>query len=214
VTSEGGINPEDAKDFYRRFKLLEGYGIPPIRRIVMERCFRRLFANLGLATIALAGGKNLADYPLRVHVFGRNETTFYHMRAAEEAKGEGRANLFENGGARGMDFEFDCSGRLMASSGYETYAARWKKSNQQLEVLIPEFGKANSYSTCTFKVQMKDFAYLRRNGALNTEPISAFKDWMTKHNYDPEHGKNAPTQNTAPPSGPSTPGQSNATPDD
>jgi hypothetical protein len=177
----------------------------------MHRCIRRMFASVALATIALAAGKNLADYPLRVHVFGRNETTFYHMRAAEEAKGEGRANLFENGEARGMDFQFDCSKRLMASSGYESYPARWKKPSQQLEVLIPEFGKDNSYSTCLFKVQMKDFAYLRHNGVLNTEPISAFKDWMAKHNYDPEHGKNTPTPNTAAPAGPPAPAPSNST---
>jgi hypothetical protein len=180
----------------------------------MNRRFRRLLGGLSLAAMALAAGKNLADYPLRVHVFGRNETTFYHMRAEEEAKGEGRANLFENGEPRGIDFQFDCSRRLMASSGYETYPARWKRANQQLEVLIPEFGKDNSYSTCPFKLQMKDFAYLRRNGALSTEPISAFKDWMTKHNYDPEHGKTTPTQNTAPLSGSPTAAQSESTPHD
>lgn len=91
------------------------------------------FLLLSLAAVVLAGNKNVADYPLRVHVFGRNETTFYHMRAEEEAKGEGRANLFENGEARGVDFQFDCSKKLMVSSGYETYPARWKKPNEQLE---------------------------------------------------------------------------------
>lgn len=150
------------------------------------------FLTIALASVAYAG-KNLADYPLRVHVFQRNQTKFYHLRAEEEAKGEGRANLFENGQARGMDFQFDCGKTLMVSSGYETYPARWKKPNEQLEVLIPEFGKENSYSTCTFKVQMKDFAYYRHDGLLNSEPIAVFKQWMTKHDYDPEHGKNTPT---------------------
>ena len=158
------------------------------------------FLLLGVAGLAFAG-KNLADYPLRVHVFGRNGTTFYRMRAEQEAKGEGRADLFENGEARGMDFQFDCSKRLMVSSGFETYPARWKKPNEQLEVLIPEFGKQNSYSTCTFKVQMKDFAYFRRNGVLLTEPITAYKEWMVKRDYDPEHGKNIPAT-SAPPSTP------------
>jgi hypothetical protein len=158
----------------------------------MSRYFL-VFWLLAATSVLAFAGKNLADYPLRVHVFGRNETTFYHMRAEEEAKGEGRANLFENGEAHGVDFQFDCSKRLMASSGYETYPARWKKPNEQLEVLIPEFGKANSYSTCTFKVQMKDFAYFRRNGMLESESITAFKEWMAKHDYDPEHGKNTPT---------------------
>lgn len=162
----------------------------------MHRFFR-VCLWFGLSAIVFAG-RNLADYKLRIHIFARNETTFYHMRAEQEAKGEGRANLFENGEARGMDFQFDCSKRLMASSGYETYAARWKRPNEQLEVLIPEFGKQNSYSTCTFKVQVKDFAYFRQNGILNSEPVSIYKQWMVKHNYDPEHGQNVPTLTQSP----------------
>lgn len=43
-----------------------------------------------------AESKNAADYPLLIHILGKNQTTFYHNRNAEEAKGEGRANLFEN----------------------------------------------------------------------------------------------------------------------
>jgi hypothetical protein len=163
-----------------------------------------LFLFLVTAGVAAFAGKNLADYPLRIHIFNRSETTFYHMRAEEEARGEGRANLFENSEARGVDFQFDCPKRLMASSGFETYPARWKRPNEQLEVLIPEFGKQNSYSTCTFKVQMKDFAYFRRNGILRTEPVAAFKEWMVKHDYDPEHGKNTPTP-SAPNTAPATP---------
>lgn len=143
-----------------------------------------------------AQSSKLADYPLRIHIFGRNETTFYHMRMTEEAKGEGRANLFENGEARGVDFQFNCPQRLETSSGFETFPAKWKKPNQELEVLLPQFGKTDKYDKCKFEVQMKDFAYLRQhNGVLGTEPVEQFKEWMVKHDYDPEHGKNTPTQN-------------------
>ncbi len=148
---------------------------------------------IGFAALLLADSKNPADYPLRIHIFGRTETTFYHMRATEEAKGEGRANLFENGGPRGVDFQFECPKRLMNSSGYETFPARWKKPNQELVILVPEFGKQNSYYTCRLQVQMKDFAYIRHNGVLGSEPIAVYKEWMTKHDYDPEHGKEVPT---------------------
>ena len=43
---------------------------------------------------------------------------------------------------------------------------------------------------------MKDFVYVSHNGNLTTEPIDVFKQWMAKHDYDPEHGKNTPTRNT------------------
>jgi hypothetical protein len=158
-----------------------------------------------LATAALhAESKNPADYPLRVHVFGRSETNFYHFRAVEESKGEGRANLFANGDVHGIDFTFDCSQKLRNSFGYETYPARWKKPGQELVVLMPVFGKANAYWTCDFKTDVKDFAYLAHDGRIGSEPSAQFKAWMIKHDYDPEHGKNTPIR-PEPPATSSTP---------
>lgn len=157
-------------------------------RLSLSLCLCVLF----VCAAGHAESKNAADYPLRVHVFGRNEVTFYHWRYAEEAKGEGRANLFQNGEARGVDFTFDCSQKLKASFGYETYPAKWKKPNQELTVLLPVFGKSNAYFTCSFKTDVKDFAYASRNGHLNSEPVDQFRAWMVKHDYDPEHGKETP----------------------
>ena len=108
------------------------------------RVFLRLMLLLPLAAFAPlshADSRNPADYPPRIHIFRRNETTFYQNRMAEETKGEGRANLFENGEPKGVDFQFDCSEKLQTSSGYETFPAKWKKPNLELIVLMPEFGK-------------------------------------------------------------------------
>jgi len=147
---------------------------------------------LAVPALLIAESHNPADYPLRLHIFGRNQTTFYHNRQTDEAKGEGRANLYENGEPRGMDFQFECDTRLQVSSGFETFPAKWKKPNQELVVLLPQFGKPGSYDTCKFKVEMKDFSYYMRNGQLASEPTAVFKQWMVKHEYDPEHGKNTP----------------------
>jgi hypothetical protein len=160
----------------------------------MIRAAKLLCLCLLTPIVLHAESKNPADYPLRIHVFGRNETTFYHNRYAEEAKGEGRANIFENGEARGVDFTFDCSEKLKASFGYDTYPARWKKPGQELVVLLPVFGKTNAFFTCNFKTDVKDFAYLRHNDKMTSEPVAEYKKWMAKHDYDPEHGKNAPTK--------------------
>ena len=154
-----------------------------------------LAATSAFLPIAQAESKNPADYPLRIHIFRRSETTFYHQHMAEEAKGEGRANLFEGGEPKGVDFEFECSDKLKTSSGFETFPAKWKKPNEELIILQPEFGKPNSYNTCKLKVQLKDFAYFSRNGNLNSEPAMEFKQWMRAHDYDPEHGKETPTAN-------------------
>ena len=149
------------------------------------------------SSLAYAESHNPADYPMRIHIYRRNETTFYHGRQTEEAKGEGRANLFEGGEPKGVDFQFDCDTKLQTSSGYETFPAKWKKPGQELVILQPQFGKS-SYDTCRLKVMVKDFVYVTHNGNLNSEPAAIFKQWMAKHDYDPEHGKNTPTQ-IAPP---------------
>ena len=151
-------------------------------------------ALLLTSSAVLADSKNPADYPLRVHIFNRNETTFYHNRFAEEAKGEGRANLFANGDVRGVDFTFDCDQKLKASFGYETYPAKWKKQDRELTVLMPVFGKAGSFWTCTLKTDVKDYAYLAHDGKLTRRLPSEFKAWMSRHEYDPEHGKNVPVR--------------------
>ena len=173
---------------------------------------RRLLASalFVLVLLALAGASasaeshNPADYPLRVHIFRRSETTFYHHRVEEEAKGEGKANLFENSEPKGIDFEFECDNKLQTSSGGETFPARWKKPGEELIILQPRFG-SGGYSTCTLKVIVKDYAYYSHAGSLSTEPIAAFKQWMLKHDYDPEHGKNGTFQNPAEPAVPKAP---------
>jgi hypothetical protein len=141
-----------------------------------------------------ADSKNMADYTLRVHIFSRDQTTFYRNRVEEEAKGEGRANLFENGQVHGVDFSYECDQKLKASFGYETYRARWKKPGQELTVLLPVFGKSNAYFTCRLKTDVKSYAYVRTQGSVVSESPEKYKDWMVRHDYDPEHDKNIPVK--------------------
>jgi hypothetical protein len=149
---------------------------------------------LSSSSVLKGDSKNLADYPLRIHIFNRSETTFYHNRSADEAKGEGRGNLFENSEAHGVDFTFDCDQKIKTSFGYETYAAKWKKPGQELTVLLPVFGKTNAYFTCRLKTDVKDFAYATHDGKMISESPAKFKAWMVSHDYDPEHGKNTPAK--------------------
>jgi hypothetical protein len=154
-------------------------------------------AMLLSGTVMQADSKNIADYKLRVHIFGRNQTTFYHNRIEEEAKGEGRANLFENGDVHGIDFSYECDQKLKDSFGYETYPARWKKPGQQLTVLLPVFGKSNTYFTCTLKTDVKSYTYTRVQGKLISESPEKYKAWMVRHEYDPENGKEQPVKTNA-----------------
>jgi hypothetical protein len=167
----------------------------------MRRVFLLVLSSIAgcllVSTGALAGGHNAADFTLRVHVFQFNSHSHYYHQALDVVDGEGRANLYENGEPRGFDFSYRCGERLRVSPGYETYPARWKKPNQVLEILLPVFGKPGAMEACEMKVDMKDTAYYRHNGGLDEEPAAKFREWMEKHQYDPEHGKNEPV--AAPP---------------
>lgn len=157
-----------------------------------------LAACVLFSTVVLAGGHSVADYPLRVHIFQFNAHSHYYMRSLDEVDGEGRANLFENGEPRGFDFSYRCGDRLRGSAGYETYPAKWKKPGRELEILLPEFGKPGSMTSCELKVDMKDMVYYRSNGQLSEESPEKLKAWMQRHEYDPEHGKNEPVAVASP----------------
>ncbi len=153
---------------------------------------------LALLTVCcLAESRNPADYPLRIHIFSRSQTSFYHHEWLDAAKGEGRANLFEGSDVHGVDFNYDCEHKLRASFGYETYSARWKKPGKKLEVLFPVFGKTNAYWTCDLNTDVKDFTYTRGPRGMGSEPEQRFLQWMARHDYDPVHGKNVPTRPAA-----------------
>jgi len=166
----------------------------------VNRIPRRLLQSSAVALLLLsapalnADSKNIADYKLRIRIYSKNSTTFYHDRVEEESKGEGRGDIFEGDDVHGVDFNFACDEKFKASFGYETYPARWKKPGQVLTVLLPIFGKTNAYFTCNFNTDVKDFVYNRHNGKMSSEPEAKYKLWMAKYNYDPVHGKDTPTK--------------------
>jgi hypothetical protein len=159
-----------------------------------------------LSTVALAS-KSPADYPLRVHIFHHNAHSHYYHRSLDEVDGEGRANLYEGGMPYGFDFSYHCGDRLMNSMGFETYFARWKKPGKVLEVLLPVMGKPGAGEACDLDVVMKNAAYYYRNGVVMEEPQASFKEWMDKHQYDPEHGLNEPVKTGPEPPMNGTPAQ-------
>jgi hypothetical protein len=166
----------------------------------MLRPFSGCLVGLALCALvskaALAGGHSVSDYPLRVHIFQHNSHSHYYHQTLDAVDGEGRANLYENSEPRGFDFGYRCGERLRNSTGFDTYPARWKKRDQTLEILMPKLGKPGTMEACELHVEMKEIAYYKHDGNLDTEPTAAFKQWMEKHDYDPEHEKNEPVRST------------------
>jgi hypothetical protein len=138
---------------------------------------RRLAVSLVVLTLFLSAPslleakRNLADYTLRLHIYG---STWTHNGFGYH--GYGRANLFDEQGApHGVEYTYDCDDHLMASSGNEAYPAKWKKPAQSIEVIFGEIGaKPDSFQACEFKVAEKPFVFYRHNGGLETESAAEF----------------------------------------
>ncbi|MDR3751475.1 MAG: hypothetical protein P4K94_08325 [Terracidiphilus sp.] len=169
----------------------------------MRRAFFCMLSGLAvcmlLSITAFASKLNASDYPLRVHIFndsGRSHYYYgyrYSSGSLSSVDGEGRANLYENGMPEAFDFSYRCHVQLMFSMGFETYMARWKKRGQTLELLLPEMGHPDKADLCELQVMMKDgVAYYKHNALMGSEPSAKLKEWMVKHQYDPEHGLNDP----------------------
>jgi hypothetical protein len=161
--------------------------------------YRFLLAAIGLGCLTapaslFAGSHKPADFPLRIQIIAFIGKNYYNGGDLFQSDGEGRANLFENGQPHAMDIHFKCSRQLRASVGYETYMVRWKRPRQVLELLLPEIGKPGSNSLCQVDVDIREtqaFVPLDR-GQTAIIPAAAYKVWMDKAQYDPEHGKDNP----------------------
>jgi hypothetical protein len=168
---------------------------------VLLRRLSAFAAILLLLSPALAAKFKPADYPMRVHIVARNGIRHYYHpgywgggASLDQVDGLGAANLFENGQPKGFDFNYNCGQPLTPQNGYETFPARWKKQDRVLEIMMPKMGaKPDDMNSCELKVAMKpDTVYIRRNGAVAEEPAARFKQWMDRHQYDPERGMNEP----------------------
>ncbi|MBS1813441.1 MAG: hypothetical protein JSS87_01040 [Acidobacteria bacterium] len=156
------------------------------------------FAVLSIAQCSFAADRS-ENFPLRVSIKNQHASKSTSGSSCPLADGErrstGAGNLFQNGEARGFRFAYVCPEKLPVSSGYQTYAARWKKPELILTLLIPMEGKENKFWTCDLNVQLKSFAYGRDMSSVSPQKMKA---WMQKHDYDPEHGKDVPENlNTA-----------------
>lgn len=128
----------------------------------------------GLLASAAAWATDRSDsYPLRVQIL--------HAHAKSPSKscplsdgythGAGYGNLLQDDGSRGFRYAYACSAKMHSNSNGETYAARWKKSEAKLTVLVPAADKPGKFWTCDLDIEMKHFAF--RSDSLATDTLRA-----------------------------------------
>jgi hypothetical protein len=154
---------------------------------------------LAFAAGARAAGPDPSNYPLRVHVLKftsqspqpKNKTTT--SDDPNYTDGMGIADLFENGQPQGFEFNYSCTEPMKASSGYGTYPARWKRRGKILEILLPRAGKPWELQTCDLNAELiNGMVFCWKNSKVAEESAAMLMDWMVKHQYDPENGKDEP----------------------
>ena len=107
-------------------------------------------------------------YPLRLRILTRNTSRgpYGGLRTW------GRADLFSPQ-EQGVDYESECSQYLMATVGEQRYSARWKKPNNELELLVSRVG-TDKADKCTVKVNLQPFIYEYHDGVhapVVTQPL-------------------------------------------
>jgi len=161
--------------------------------------FVALAACLLVSTTAQASKPDPDDYPLRVHILKfttrapMSREPKHPSDSPDYVSGMGVADLFESGQPSGFQFSYSCIGGLKASAGYANFPARWKKKDKTLEILLPETGRPWNLETCQLQTEMRPgLAFYWRDAKIAEESAAVLKDWMVKHKYDPEKGREEP----------------------
>jgi len=171
--------------------------------MLMRRAFLVALGLFGFCLLPAmkAFAKDVDDFPLRVVIFRNTE----HGRHAREAKsfsetpdyldGIGQADLFENSMPVAFEFSYSCMPGVRPSGGYETFPARWKKRDKALEILVPEPGRPWNNVSCVLHATMQPgMVFFWNDDDVMQEPAAKFKEWMVKHQFDPENGKVMPIE--------------------
>lgn len=121
------------------------------------------------AAVALTA-KDTADYPLRVELLGNNWHSYrpypYREPTNFRYRVTGRGNIGDGPTLHAIDFTYDCAMHLPLTVPKETYLAKWKKPQRQLEVLVPVNGKEGKYEACDMQTTVREGVYVKTGQGL------------------------------------------------
>ena len=120
-----------------------------------------------LAQVSVGSPAQTEDpkYPLKIRIMERNV-----VRSRFAVRSWGRADLYDGQKVHGFDYQTDCNIIVMTSRGDERFSARWKKQDQELEMLVTKIGAAKP-EKCVVKANLQPFVYEFESGAITTEPL-------------------------------------------
>jgi len=131
---------------------------------------KTLIVILLLAPAMLLTAKDTSDYPLKVELLANNWHSYrpfpYREPTNFRYRVTGRGNVSDGATMHALDFTYDCSLHVPLTLAGETYLARWKKPQLQIEVLVPKNGKDAKYDTCDIQTTVHESVFVRSGQGL------------------------------------------------
>jgi hypothetical protein len=108
--------------------------------------------------------KDTRDYPLKVEILW-NHWERYNLGGGEFPyfvhRVNGRGNVTDGRTVHAFDFEYKGQENIASAPLSQTFLARWKKPQQELEILMPDVGHEGKYFACDMETLVRDGVYVR-----------------------------------------------------
>jgi hypothetical protein len=123
-----------------------------------------LIFSLLLSPAVTLSAKDLSDYPLRVEILW-SHWEMYNLNPGSLIpmivhKVNGRGNVREGNTVHAFDFEYQGSTNIGSAPLNQSYLARWKKPQLELQILLPDIGHEGKYAACRMDTLVRKGVYV------------------------------------------------------
>ncbi len=114
--------------------------------------------------------KDLSDYPLKVEILA-NHWDRYRPRPVRDPawwvyRVSGQGNIIDGGAVRAFDFKYQDAQVARHTLANQSYPARWKKPQRELEVLTPDVGHEGKYIAFEMDTTVLEGVYVGRGASM------------------------------------------------
>jgi hypothetical protein len=114
--------------------------------------------------------KDPSDYKLKVAILSDNLRSYQPFFTGGfpyfRYRVDGRGNVADGPTLHAFDFQYDSTMRVLVTFGKETYLAKWKQPQHEIELLIPNAGKEGKNETIDLQTNILEGVYVRTSQGL------------------------------------------------
>ena len=137
----------------------------------MRSAKRAIFIFVFLLSPGLAlSAKDLSDFPLKVEIL-MNHWDRYRPRPVRDPyyflyKVNGLGNVMDGSTVHAFDFKYENYRVIRFTAPNQTYPAKWKKPQRELEVVAPDVGHEGKYITVDMDTTVREGVYVGRGSGI------------------------------------------------